>query len=142
MNIENIGDNLWSGLNNALIEDSGWYTLRTDSGTFALSDKMVWGKGKGCDFYNNRCSTNKYPEFCTTLKENGNTYSYSGLGFCSNLDTYSQCPYMAPYKNQLCFNENNKFDADLGAPLYGKYFSVFDATSRSFKSNLSPNYVE
>jgi proprotein convertase subtilisin/kexin type 5 len=39
-----------SGLTLALLEDMGWYTVDTYE-----FEGISFGKGKGCDFYNNAC---------------------------------------------------------------------------------------
>lgn len=42
-----IGNMVWSGVNNAMILDSGWYDI---SNSDSKSDPIYWGKNKGCQF--------------------------------------------------------------------------------------------
>ena len=75
----------WSGLNNALILDTGWYDIRDPK----LYDKVSWGKDKGCDFFDNNCKSNtKYDEFCQVSSVDSIDFTYSGMGTCINDDQF------------------------------------------------------
>lgn len=55
---------MWSGINNALLLDSGWYEL----GEVVPDEHIIWGKGKGCDFIDKYCKGN-FSEFCYNKDE-------------------------------------------------------------------------
>ncbi|KAL4467239.1 hypothetical protein ABPG72_005864 [Tetrahymena utriculariae] len=64
--LENSGDITWSGINNALLKDSGWYDVNMN-----FHDRLFWGKGKWCDFYFRTCLSEPRPnEFCVHLTNN------------------------------------------------------------------------
>jgi len=44
---ESYGENLISEISLMLFEDSGWYKVNSE-----LANLFIWGKGKGCDFFN------------------------------------------------------------------------------------------
>lgn len=58
----------FSGLSYALLKDMGWYNV---DDTF--NDTSNYGKGKGCDFYNDACygsGLTNYPKyFCDTVAQ-------------------------------------------------------------------------
>lgn len=47
---DSYGENLISDITLALFEDSGWYSVN-----YELSNLFLWGKSKGCDFFNKKC---------------------------------------------------------------------------------------
>jgi hypothetical protein len=67
---DSYGENLISDITMALFEDSGWYKV-----DFQMSNLFLWGRGKGCDFFDKKCIerpnnriTTQFPdEFCTKL---------------------------------------------------------------------------
>ncbi|KAL4496398.1 hypothetical protein ABPG72_014628 [Tetrahymena utriculariae] len=83
-----VGDDItWSGINNALLKDSGQYDVNMD-----FHDRLFWGKGKGCDFYFRACLSEPKPkEFCD-LSNNQHTYTgynYEGYDFQCKNNKYS-----------------------------------------------------
>ncbi|KAL4495033.1 hypothetical protein ABPG72_015733 [Tetrahymena utriculariae] len=59
-------DITWSGINNALLKDSGWYDVNMN-----FHDRLFWDKGKWCDFYFRTCLSEPRPnEFCVHLTNN------------------------------------------------------------------------
>jgi len=95
-----------------------------------MAEPFTWGKGQGCDFLDKTCvksdKTSRFPDhFCTPLKSDGCTLSYSGVAVCGNvLDIASaelpasynyfgnnlvvvdqfadNCPYYMGYSNGNC----------------------------------------
>ncbi len=71
-----LGDIVITPITMALLDDSGWYL--TDK---TLADVDRWGFNKGCEFFNNKCSsTSSFKEFCATDNENGCSFGYEGIG--------------------------------------------------------------
>ena len=82
----------WSGVNNALILDTGWYDIRDSK----LYDEVNRGKDKGCEFFNNQCNGNqKFDEFCQENNVDSINFTYSGEGSCTNKDPLTNnCKYV------------------------------------------------
>lgn len=81
-----VEDYLFSDITFAVLHDSGWYTI-----DFTKTDQIIWGKGLGCGFFENRCIVNNAPSsslFCSVKSQKGCTYSRIDKGYC-NLATYS-----------------------------------------------------
>ncbi|EGR32238.1 leishmanolysin family protein, putative [Ichthyophthirius multifiliis] len=131
--VAQIGDTVWSGLNNALLQDSGWYEINNTS----LFDNTEWGKNKGCSFIQEYCrSVNNFPEFCTQEEQEGIDFTYSGLGQCTNRDNLmNNCKYILLYSNTECMNSQNT-----------KYYESFvqqancvlGPQSKAFQSSIVP----
>lgn len=69
----------FSGLNLALMEDSGWYEAN-----WGREGKLKWGKGQGCSFAHGACIKNGVPSsdhYCTGTKR-GCTHWARGIGAC------------------------------------------------------------
>ncbi|KAL4480500.1 hypothetical protein ABPG72_022255 [Tetrahymena utriculariae] len=136
-----LGNMVWSGINNAMILDSGWYDIQNYQNK---SDPISWGLKKGCLFLNiDKCDT-QFPEFCTN-QDQKDTFIYSGIGTCSSnkqdLDIFATCPYIFLYSNMECqnpANNNNKYNAQL----FQEFNVVFGSTSSAFQSNIQPKNTE
>jgi hypothetical protein len=76
-----------------LLEDTGWYTVKY--GNIKI-EKTLWGKNKGCDFFNMTCSG--FSEYCQVKDSLGCDYNYNFLSKC-NKDNLSNCPYFIGFKN-------------------------------------------
>ena len=84
---DSYGENLISELSLAMFEDSGWYKV-----DYSHANLFLWGKGKGCDFFNNnvKCiekNDNKIvtkfnKEFCTELDNPVCSTSFIFRGVC------------------------------------------------------------
>jgi len=69
----------FSGLNLALMEDSGWYEAN-----WGREGKLKWGKNQGCTFASGACIKNGYPSsdhYCNSDKR-GCTHWARGIGAC------------------------------------------------------------
>lgn len=77
-----VGDGVWSGINLALMKDSGWYTVDDN-----FSETIYWGKGKGCTFLSSLCTVTPLPdEFCNSSTSYLGGFYNGGFGFCSSSD--------------------------------------------------------
>ena len=78
-------DKIWGCINNALMNDSGWYFVDK---TFC--EENYWGKNKGCEFVNKKCEMSPPPEeFCNFGRGRSDIsnrapmgFYYSGFGKC------------------------------------------------------------
>lgn len=81
---DSYGENYISELSLALLEDSGWYKV-----DYSKAQGIKWGKGKGCDFLNEKC-INEIPSK-HFLKKNTFTYTTKFKNeFCTNFNE-EQC---------------------------------------------------
>ena len=55
---DSYGENLISEITLALFEDSGWYSVE-----YSLSNLFLWGKDKGCNFFNHKCVSESEQSF-------------------------------------------------------------------------------
>lgn len=81
-----VEDYVFSDITFAVLHDSGWYDI-----DFTQTDKIVWGKGLGCGFFNNRCIIKDTPSsslYCARKSQKGCTYTRIDKGYC-NIATYS-----------------------------------------------------
>lgn len=77
---DSYGENYISELSLALLEDSGWYKV-----DYSKAQGIKWGKGKGCDFLNEKC-INEIPSK-HFLKKNTFTYTTKFKNeFCTNFN--------------------------------------------------------
>ncbi|KAL4438095.1 hypothetical protein ABPG74_016874 [Tetrahymena malaccensis] len=136
-----LGNMVWSGINNAMILDSGWYDIQNYE---QKSDPINWGLKKGCPFLNTDKCDPSYPEFCTN-QDQKDTFIYSGVGTCSsnkeNLDVFATCPYIFLYSNMECQNpenNNNKYNVQL----FKEFNVVFGSKSSAFQSNIQPKNTQ
>lgn len=61
-----------------LLLDTGWY----DEVDFRFVDDIIWGKGKGCNFFQLGCKdlTTNYSEFSKNSSEEKCTFDHNGIG--------------------------------------------------------------
>jgi len=113
----------FSGLNLALMEDSGWY-----EGSWGREGTLKWGKGKGCDFVTKKClqrvgsgARSNFPDHFCVNGNRGCTHFGRGTGKCNlqrlnaNIPSYWQyfgdsalggdefsnfCPVMKPMADE------------------------------------------
>eukprot|EP00495_Collosphaeridae_sp_1-RS-2012_P004699 TRINITY_DN399_c0_g1_i8.p1 TRINITY_DN399_c0_g1~~TRINITY_DN399_c0_g1_i8.p1 ORF type:complete len:601 (-),score=54.08 TRINITY_DN399_c0_g1_i8:188-1990(-) len=126
----------FSGLNLALMEDSGWYEAN-----WGREGKLKWGKGNGCTFSSGSCIKNGYPtsdHYCNDNKM-GCTHWARGVGSCdlrahgSSIPKYFQyfhdsshggdkyanyCPIMKPMIDEneftsMCNDETDNWLLDM-----------------------------
>jgi hypothetical protein len=103
---DSYGENLMSDITLALFEDSGWYQVN-----FEMSNLFLWGKNKGCDFFdlNKKCiDFNENTNEITTLFKNE---------FCTKLN-YPVCSIGNVFRGS-CYAK--AYDKDLNP--YERYFS-------------------
>jgi hypothetical protein len=82
---DSYGENLFSDISLALFEDSGWYQV-----DYSMSNLFLWGKNKGCGFFNETClhivnntTISRFKnEFCSTLDEDVCSVSHIFRGEC------------------------------------------------------------
>ncbi|KAL4434945.1 hypothetical protein ABPG74_017701 [Tetrahymena malaccensis] len=129
------GDLVWSGINNALLKDSGWYDVKMD-----FQEQLYWGKNKGCDFYFKTCDTIPAPkEYCNPNDINlPNTgFNYEGFNFqCQKTLLDDKCYYSLSVKSQSCYGRVDK--SNIEENKLEKAGSSFGWSSKGITSNLSP----
>lgn len=74
-------ENILSDITLALFEDSGWYDV-----DYTKANVFVWGKGKGCDFFNLQCMSNLKTlfkdEFCMEPNQEVCSITKKSRGLC------------------------------------------------------------
>ncbi|CAD8091415.1 unnamed protein product [Paramecium primaurelia] len=125
------GDSLFTEFTFALLEDTGFYRV-----TKHVSDVLLWGLDKGCDFYQYQCySDTQYEEFCSDPYDPDDSddnlfdhlscsYAQTGIGVCIN-DGLVECPYYAVIPSLDCRDASN-YNATLfdGSNFYFGYDSM------------------
>lgn len=85
---DSYGENLISEISLALFEDSGWYQV-----DYKMANLFIWGKNKGCSFFNKKCGepleneedgmkTEFKDEFCTQANVSMCSISHVFRGSC------------------------------------------------------------
>eukprot|EP00825_Cyclidium_porcatum_P034289 TRINITY_DN360_c0_g1_i26.p1 TRINITY_DN360_c0_g1~~TRINITY_DN360_c0_g1_i26.p1 ORF type:complete len:607 (+),score=41.90 TRINITY_DN360_c0_g1_i26:937-2757(+) len=127
---------IYSNFTLALLKDTGWYSVN-----LSQADPIMWGKNKGCSFFESACDAETtFTEFQSPVNNTngeGCTFDSIGWGTYSN-ETYSDtCHYIQKYSNTDCANENDlanianaQFTNTTISPVY------FGYNSRCFSSNL------
>ena len=88
----------------ALLKDTGYYQDINEN----FSSNIYWGKGRGCDFYNNVCrGVYSYPEFVKDDQTKGCTYENEGIGIGKSGASMDGCFYTMSYGSKLCINDEN-----------------------------------
>ncbi len=106
----------------ALLEDSGWYKANYYTGGL-----MRFGKNKGCDFLNNKCSPEFNNEFCEYDENIGNDIYY---GSCSSgRQSLTYCSYA----DKSYFGTNDYFNSYQG---YGIKEADYCVVNRAIFSEL------
>eukprot|EP00026_Physarum_polycephalum_P003764 Phypoly_transcript_03778.p1 GENE.Phypoly_transcript_03778~~Phypoly_transcript_03778.p1 ORF type:complete len:708 (+),score=107.83 Phypoly_transcript_03778:154-2277(+) len=104
-----------SGLTLAMFQDSGWYVVN-----FSHSEPLMWGKGRGCDFFEKSCA--EWPReggyHCTADGDSSCTFDLLAKGNCNT----------------------NSFDEAL--PLGNQYFSSPKKGGMDSLSDYCPYIVE
>ncbi|EAR90426.1 leishmanolysin family protein (macronuclear) [Tetrahymena thermophila SB210] len=129
----NSGDVTWSGINNALLKDSGWYDVKMD-----FHDRLFWGKDKGCDFYFQTCNEKPLPkEFCDLSNEKNSTgYNYEGYNFKCQPLFPNTCPVQYSLNHTSCYGRVDKLN--LIENTMENFGSSFGWNSKAVISSLSP----
>ena len=136
----------------AVLEGSGWY--KPD---YSMAEKMTWGKGKGCGFYDGPCvdkgGMSKFSEYCTPLTQKGCSFNHRGKAFCGSFPGYvnrnanlpaswdywgnktsvgylfnDNCPVYNYYAYSDCENVNSKAGATLAEESFGPSSRCFAGT--------------
>jgi hypothetical protein len=113
----------------ALLEGSGWYSPNYD-----YAEPFYYGKGQGCSFVNDKCSSSKasFSEFCTGSSRSCAPQGRSG-GKCSSDSKADGCKYVEPDVDYDCENEDGVDNARLPSiEVYGR-----SAGSRCFSGDLN-----
>ncbi|EWS72831.1 leishmanolysin family protein (macronuclear) [Tetrahymena thermophila SB210] len=129
------GDVTWSGINNALLKDSGWYEVQMD-----FHDRLFWGKNQGCDFYFKTCNAQPRPkEFCdlSNNQQPKTGFNYEGYNFqCQQTLLDKECGFQISLDNKSCYGRVDKFNSEEN--IMENAGSSFDWNSKGITSNLSP----
>jgi hypothetical protein len=104
---DSYGENLISELSLAMFEDSGWYQV-----DYSLSNLFLWGKNKGCDFFNHNTK-------CVEMSEGSPVTKFKNE-FCTQMNN-SVCSI----SNIFRANCKTKFYDRLS--IYEKYFGTMEA---------------
>jgi hypothetical protein len=113
----------------ALLEGSGWYAPNYD-----YAEPYFFGKGKGCDFLNQKCSSSKayFDEFCTGSSRGCAPHGRSG-GKCSSDSKSNGCKYVDPDTDYDCDNPDGEDNARFPSlEVYGR-----GAESKCFTGTLN-----
>ena len=73
-------------------------------------EKLVFGKGAGCQFFTNNCTVKdpRREEWCTVGSNDACTLSLKGKGRC-RVDRYSDgCSFVREFNNGLCSSLKKK----------------------------------
>jgi hypothetical protein len=98
---DSYGENLISEITLALFEDSGWYQVKYDK-----ANLFLWGKNKGCDFYNDSClvkdknknnETKFKDEYCTKFNRDVCSISNIFKGICQTKKYQTELPQTERY---------------------------------------------
>ncbi|KAL4495455.1 hypothetical protein ABPG73_022500 [Tetrahymena malaccensis] len=129
------GDVTWSGINNALLKDSGWYKVQMD-----FHDRLFWGKNQGCDFYFKTCKAEPRPkEFCdlSNIEYPKTGFNYEGYNFkCQQTLLDKECGFQISLDNKSCYGRVDKFNSEEN--IMEKAGSSFEWNSKGVTSSLSP----
>ncbi|KAL4462922.1 hypothetical protein ABPG72_019574 [Tetrahymena utriculariae] len=144
------GEALWSGINNAILQDSGWYNVNLSQ----YDSSIKWGQNDQCQFVQQGCmGTGYYQEFCTTLNNYGLTFSQNAMGICQQFyqtssqqynrapTNYLQCLFMQPIQNQNCLDTGNN-NLYQNQYLVSNFSYQFGYQSRAFESTLTPFTIQ
>jgi len=117
-----------------LLEASGWY--KPD---YSYAEPYFFGKGQGCDFINQKCSSNKasFDEFCTGSGRGCAPHGRGG-GKCSSDSKSNGCKYIDPDTDYDCENpdgQDNARFAELEVYGRGADSKCFTGTLNARKSN-------
>jgi hypothetical protein len=89
-----------------MFEFSGWYIVNT-----GLIEKTIWGRGKGCNFWQLKCTDENgeiFPEYCKESDLGMDTcdFTYDGKARCSKtyLDRNPMCVYKAHSQRSQCYD--------------------------------------
>ncbi|KAL4453892.1 hypothetical protein ABPG74_003775 [Tetrahymena malaccensis] len=121
----------------ALLKDTGYW----DDVNENLTDPIYWGRGKGCDFFENACqSTTQFEEFATPGQQ-GCSFWGDGQGKGSNADSFGDtCNIIQIYGNRLCSDMANQNYQNDPASFNADTSNDFSYNSKCFVSNVySPN---
>ena len=100
MTAQDVGIPALSKISLALFEDTNWY--KPD---YNLAEPLIWGKGKGCNFYNNNTCDTKFSEYCSTEQEMGCNDDYTVKTFCGKTDFSDDCFINDFSHNYVCSNK-------------------------------------
>jgi len=112
-----------------LLEGSGWYAP-----DYSYAEPYFFGKGQGCDFLNQKCSSSKavFDEFCTGSNR-GCAPTGRGGGKCSSDSKANGCKYIDPDNDYDCENPDGVDNARLASlEVYGR-----GADSKCFTGTLN-----
>jgi len=114
----------------AFLEGTGWYVP-----DYSYSEPYFYGKGQGCSYINNVCSTGgtpRFDEYCSGSSR-GCTPEGRGGGYCSGNPLLENCKAIEPYDDYDC---DSSYGADYARlpdlQVYGR-----GAGSKCFTGTLS-----
>jgi len=119
-----------SELTLALLESSGWYVA-----DYSMADPYVFGKGKGCNFLTQSCSSSSFPFGAGMCKSGSRTCTVTGQagGSCASDGRSDNCKFVHANINYMCDNPSASSNARLpNIQAFGR-----SANSRCFTGTLS-----
>jgi leishmanolysin-like peptidase len=90
----------------ALFEDSGWYLANYT----VVGNEFIWGKDKGCNFYNKPCTCN--------TPSSASDCNWPGPGYTCSVSSAEGCTFDFKYKGAC-----NKITYSSALPSYWQYFA-------------------
>ncbi|CAD8117650.1 unnamed protein product [Paramecium sonneborni] len=122
------GNMIISDFTFSIFQDTGFYNLMQYS-----PDKVLWGKGKGCDFLQKRCYGD-FQEFCNVENEEGCSFLNTGYSNCKQDDFSDQCKYFQIKQDYDCR------DSTSGGDEAKETFQHFGSDSMCIVGSISENY--
>ncbi|EAR97451.2 leishmanolysin family protein (macronuclear) [Tetrahymena thermophila SB210] len=117
----------------ALLKDTGYW----DDVNENLTDPIYWGRGKGCDFFQNACkSSTQYEEFVAS-GQLACSFWGDGQGIGSNSDPFDDtCNVVQIYSNFLCSDIANQSYQNDPASFNADTSNDFSYNSKCFASTV------
>jgi len=138
---DSYGENLISDITLAMFEDSGWYQV-----DYTNANLFVWGRDKGCDFFNSNCiegaQTRFKNEFCVNFNQHVCSTSHIFRANCTTISHNRELPYMNRYFENPRLGGVDPLTDYCPIPIETKHNQVYYGGSCRVGNNLGLNKLE
>lgn len=125
---DSYGENLISDITLGLFEDSGWYQV-----DYELANLFLWGKNKGCEFFDKKCVEKKNGKVETTFTDEFCTKLNNPV--CSVSNVFRANCLAKRFKKEL-----NSFERYFDDPKLGGIDPLTDRCPIAFEEKNGQNY--
>ena len=84
-----------------ILEDSGWYIV-----DYTKAERLIWGKDRGCSFYNNETCLEDVSEYCSSSGSVSCSSDYMAMTYCMSTNFSDSCLINEFFSSFMCGNRN------------------------------------